>query len=60
MGQVRKGMSVAVVERNAKAVGPSIRNSASSPIPGKGGEHRACARRSRDICAEVAEAAGST
>lgn len=59
LAAVRKGKSVAVVERNAKAVGASIRNFGFITVSGqKAGEHWARARRSRDIWAEVAQATG--
>lgn len=59
LAAVRKGKKVAVVERNAKAVGASIRNFGFITISGqKAGDHWARARRARDVWAEVAEAAG--
>jgi FAD dependent oxidoreductase TIGR03364 len=59
LAAVRKGRTVCVVERNAKAVGASIRNFGFITISGqKAGDHWARARRSRDVWAEVTEAAG--
>lgn len=54
-----KGKKVAVVERNARAVGASIRNFGFVTISGqKAGDHWERARRSRDIWLEVAAEAG--
>ena len=59
LAAVRKGKKVAVIERNAKAVGASIRNFGFITISGqKAGDHWARARRARDVWAEVAGAAG--
>lgn len=59
LAAVRKRKKVAVVERNAKAVGASIRNFGFITISGqKAGDHWSRARRARDVWAEVAEAAG--
>lgn len=59
LAAVRKGKSVAVIERNARAVGASIRNFGFITVSGqRAGDHWARARRSRDIWAEVAQAAG--
>jgi FAD dependent oxidoreductase TIGR03364 len=56
---VRKGKKVAVVERNARAVGASIRNFGFITISGqKAGDHWARARRTRDVWEEVAAEAG--
>lgn len=55
----RKGKKVCVIERNAKAVGASIRNFGFVTVSGqKAGEHWQRARRSRDIWADVAPQAG--
>lgn len=59
LAAVRKGKKVAVIERNAKAVGASIRNFGFVTISGQqAGDHWARARRARDVWAEVANAAG--
>lgn len=55
LAAVRKGKKVCVIERNAKAIGASIRNFGFVTISGqKTGEHWARARRSRDVWAEIA------
>lgn len=55
----RKGKKVCVIERNAKAIGASIRNFGFVTVSGqKAGEHWQRARRSRDIWADVAPKAG--
>lgn len=55
----RRGLKVAVVERNARAVGASIRNFGFVTVSGqKGGAHWERARRSRDVWAEIAGEAG--
>ncbi|NTG16377.1 TIGR03364 family FAD-dependent oxidoreductase [Agrobacterium rhizogenes] len=55
----RQGKKVVVIERNAKAVGASIRNFGFITLSGqKAGDHWARAMRSRDIWAEVVEEAG--
>lgn len=59
LAAVRKGKKVAVVERNARAVGASVRNFGFITVSGqKSGDHWARARRSRDVWAEVAPQAG--
>lgn len=59
LAAVRKGKKVAIVERNAKAVGASIRNFGFVTVSGqKAGEHWARARRARDVWAEIVEEAG--
>ncbi|MBA8839673.1 TIGR03364 family FAD-dependent oxidoreductase [Ochrobactrum sp. RH2CCR150] len=59
LAAARKGKKVVVVERNAKAVGASIRNFGFVTISGqKAGDHWARARRARDIWAEIADDAG--
>ena len=59
LAAARKGKKVLVVERNAKAIGASIRNFGFITISGqKAGEHWERARRTRDVWAEVAEQAG--
>ncbi len=59
LAAARKGKTVAVVERNARAVGASIRNFGFVTVSGqKAGEHWARARRTRDVWAEVAPEAG--
>lgn len=56
---VRAGKSVAVVDRDARANGASIRNFGFVTVTGqKAGAHWARARRTRDIWAEVAPQAG--
>lgn len=60
LAAVRRGKSVAVVERNARALGASIRNFDFITVSGqKACDHWARARRSRDVWAEVAQAAES-
>lgn len=59
LAAARKGKKVAVVERNAKAVGASIRNFGFVTVSGqKAGDHWARARRARDVWAEIVEEAG--
>lgn len=59
LAAVRKGKTVAVIERNSKAVGASIRNFGYVTVTGqKAGDHWARARRARDVWAEVAAEAG--
>lgn len=59
LAAARKGKKVAIVERNAKAVGASIRNFGFVTVSGqKAGEHWARARRARDVWAEIVEEAG--
>lgn len=59
LAAARKGKRVAVVERNAKAVGASIRNFGFVTVSGqRSGAHWARARRSRDIWAEIVDDAG--
>jgi FAD dependent oxidoreductase TIGR03364 len=59
LAAARKGKTVAVVERNARAVGASIRNFGFVTVSGqKAGDHWARARRSRDVWAEIVEEAG--
>jgi len=59
LAAVRKGKKVLVIERNAKAVGASIRNFGFITISGqKAGDHWARARRARDVWAEVVGEAG--
>ena len=55
----RAGKRVAVIERDARANGASIRNFGFITVTGQArGEHWAMARRTRDVWAEVAAAAG--
>lgn len=59
LAAARKGKRVAVVERNARAVGASIRNFGFVTVSGqKAGDHWARARRARDVWAEIVEDAG--
>ena len=59
LAAVRKGKKVVVVERNAKAIGASIRNFGFVTVSGqKAGSHWARARRTRDIWAEIVDEAG--
>jgi FAD dependent oxidoreductase TIGR03364 len=59
LAAVKKGKRVVVIERNAKAIGASIRNFGFITISGqKQGDHWQRARRARDIWAEVAQEAG--
>jgi FAD dependent oxidoreductase TIGR03364 len=59
LAAARKGKRVVVIERNAKAVGASIRNFGFVTISGqKAGDHWARARRARDVWAEIVEEAG--
>lgn len=59
LAAARKGRRVAVVERNARAVGASIRNFGFVTVSGqRAGAHWARARRSRDIWAEIVDEAG--
>ncbi|UXS04131.1 TIGR03364 family FAD-dependent oxidoreductase [Agrobacterium tumefaciens] len=59
LAAVKKGKKVVVIERNAKAIGASIRNFGFITISGqKQGDHWARARRARDVWAEVAQEAG--
>ncbi|TXI08611.1 MAG: TIGR03364 family FAD-dependent oxidoreductase [Rhizobium sp.] len=59
LAAVRQGKKVVVIERNAKAVGASIRNFGFVTISGqKAGAHWERAMRARDIWAEVVEDAG--
>ena len=59
LAAARKGKRVAVVERNARAVGASIRNFGFVTVSGqKAGEHWARARRARDVWAEIVGQAG--
>jgi FAD dependent oxidoreductase TIGR03364 len=59
LAAARRGKKVVVIERNAKAIGASIRNFGFVTISGqKAGDHWGRARRARDIWAEVAPAAG--
>lgn len=53
LAAVRKGKSVAVVERNAKAVGASIPFGFISVSGRKAGDHWGRARRSRNVWAKV-------
>jgi FAD dependent oxidoreductase TIGR03364 len=55
----RKGKKVVVIERNAKAVGASIRNFGFITISGqRAGAHWARAMRARDIWSEIVDEAG--
>lgn len=55
----KKGLSVAVIERNARNIGASIRNFGFVTISGqRAGKHWQRAMRSRDVWAEVAPQAG--
>ncbi|MCQ4161657.1 TIGR03364 family FAD-dependent oxidoreductase [Roseomonas sp. GC11] len=59
LAAARRGKRVTVVERNARAIGASIRNFGFVTISGqKAGEHWARACRARAVWQEVAEAAG--
>lgn len=59
LAAARKGKKVAIVERNAKAVGASIRNFGFVTVSGqKAGDHWARARRARDVWAEIVDEAG--
>lgn len=59
LAAARKGRNVAVIERNARAVGASIRNFGFVTVSGqKAGEHWARARRTRDVWAEIVDEAG--
>lgn len=59
LAAARLGKKVAVVERNAKAVGASIRNFGFVTVSGqKAGDHWARARRARDVWAEIVDDAG--
>ncbi|MDL2401887.1 TIGR03364 family FAD-dependent oxidoreductase [Rhizobium mayense] len=59
LAAARKGKKVVVVERNAKAIGASIRNFGFVTITGqRAGAHWARAMRARDIWAEIVEEAG--
>jgi FAD dependent oxidoreductase TIGR03364 len=59
LAAVRQGKNVVVIERNAKAVGASIRNFGFVTITGqKAGAHWERAMRTRDIWAEIADEAG--
>ncbi len=59
LAAVKKGKKVVVIERNAKAIGASIRNFGFITISGqKQGDHWARARRARDVWAEVVQEAG--
>lgn len=59
LAAVRRGKKVLIVERNAKAVGASIRNFGFVTVSGqREGEQWVCARRSREIWEEVAKDAG--
>jgi len=56
---VERGLKVAVVERNARCIGASIRNFGFVTVTGqRRGEHWARARKTRDIWLKVASAAG--
>lgn len=59
LAAVRRGMKVAVVERNARAIGASIRNFGFVTLSGqRTPDHWQRARRSRAVWQEVAAAAG--
>ncbi|TWB12638.1 FAD dependent oxidoreductase TIGR03364 [Rhizobium sp. ERR 1071] len=59
LAAVRQGKKVVVIERNAKAVGASIRNFGFVTISGqKAGAHWERAMRARDIWAEIVDEAG--
>lgn len=59
LAAARKGKKVVVVERNAKAIGASIRNFGFVTITGqRAGAHWARAMRARDIWADIVEDAG--
>jgi FAD dependent oxidoreductase TIGR03364 len=59
LAAARKGKRVAVVERDAAAIGASIRNFGFVTVSGqRRGQHWQRARRSRDVWAEVAPKAG--
>ena len=59
LAAARKGKRVAVVERNARAVGASIRTFGFVTVSGqKAGDHWARARRARDVWAEIVDEAG--
>ncbi|MDK4715510.1 TIGR03364 family FAD-dependent oxidoreductase [Rhizobium sp. CNPSo 4039] len=59
LAAVRQGKKVVVIERNAKAVGASIRNFGFVTISGqKGGAHWERAMRARDIWSEIVDEAG--
>lgn len=59
LAAVRKGKKVVVIERNARAVGASIRNFGFVTISGqRAGPHWARALRARNIWAEIVEEAG--
>ncbi len=59
LAAVNRGKKVAIIERNAKAVGASIRNFGFVTVTGqRAGAHYNRAKRSRDIWAEIAPNAG--
>lgn len=58
LAAVRRGLSVAVVERDARCVGASVRNFGFVTVTGQAGAAWQRARRSREVWAEVAPAAG--
>lgn len=59
LAAARSGRRVIVVDRSPKALGASVRNFGFVTVTGqKAGDHWARARRSRDIWAEIAPAAG--
>lgn len=59
LAAVRQGKKVVVIERNAKAVGASIRNFGFVTVSGqKAGPHWERAMRARDIWAEIVDEAG--
>ncbi|MBP6899903.1 MAG: TIGR03364 family FAD-dependent oxidoreductase [Burkholderiaceae bacterium] len=55
---VRRGWRVAVVERDARCVGASVRNFGFVTVSGQGAQAWPRARRSREVWAELAPAAG--
>lgn len=59
LAAVNKGKKVAIIERNARAVGASIRNFGFVTVTGqRAGAHYNRAKRSRDIWADIAPKAG--
>lgn len=59
LAAVRQGKKVVIIERNAKAVGASIRNFGFVTVSGqKAGPHWERAMRARDIWAEIVDEAG--
>ena len=58
LAALRRGLKVVVVDREAQAIGASVRNFGFCAVTGQAGETWVRARRSRDVWVEVAAKAG--